>query len=433
MKLGRYRRTHDKDRFRLGNIAIRTMRILLITFQFPPEMTGTGPLLGELCEDLRGQGHEITAIVGPLHHNFEDIPPRYRSRLLTREFLCGANVTRVNMALTRSMWANKLIGYVYFPAASTLLGVLARRRDVILCSSPPLWLGLAARLVSLLKRAPYVYVAQDLWPSAPVRLGLWRNPLLIVFFSWMERYVYARAKRVVIIADRMRETVRAAGLPDDRITTIENWVDVNFIRPGNRDNGFRRQVARPDDFVVLYAGNMGHSHAIDVVLRAAALLREHKDIRFILVGAGTQKDRLVRMAEAMALEQVQFLPLQPRERLPEVIAAADTCLVPLRTGLSTASLPSKIYTYMSGARPLVATLDPGEAAWELIERAQCGLLVEPERPKDLGDAILKLYHDPGLRERMGANGRRYAETHCDRTLCTRAYEEMLRKAAELPA
>ena len=404
------------------------MRILLITFQFPPEMTGTAPLLGELCEDLHRRGHQITALVGPLHHNFEDIPPKYRSRLLTREFLCGAHVLRVNMMLTRSMWANKLMGYVYFPAAATVLGLLLRRPDVILCSSPPLWLGLAARLVAAFKRAPYVYVAQDLWPSAPVRLGLWRNGLLIAFFSWMERYVYTRAKRVVVIAEKMRETVRDAGLPDERIATIENWVDVDFIRPGDRDNRFRREVASPDDLVVLYSGNMGHSHAIDVVLQSAALVRDHGDIRFVIVGAGTQKARLVQMAREMKLEQVTFLPLQPRERLPEVIAAGDVCLVPLRKGLSTASLPSKIYTYMAAGRPLVATLDPGESAWELVERARCGILVQPERPRELAEAVLKLYRDPELRRRYGENGRRYAEAHCDRKVCTRAYERMLERA-----
>ncbi len=405
------------------------MRILLITLEFPPEMTGTGLLLGELCEDLHRNAHQITAIAGPLHHNFEDIPPKYRSQLLTREFLSGADVIRVNMVLTRNMWANKLIGYVYFPVAATFLGLLSRRADVILCSSPPLWLGLAARLVALLKRCPYVYVAQDLWPSAPVRLGLWRNRLLIAFFSWMERYVYTRAKYVIVIADKMRETVRAAGMLDDRIATIENWVDVDFIHPGDRDNPFRRQVAGPGEFVALYSGNMGHSHAIDVVLGAADLLRDRQDIRFVLVGAGTQKARLMRMAAEMALERVTFLPLQPRDRLPEVLAAADVCLVPLRKGLSAASLPSKIYTYMAAGRPLVATLDRGEAAWDLVERAECGLLVEPEQPDDLAQAILMLHRDPAMRQRLGAHGRRYAEANCDRRLCTQAYEKMLEEVA----
>jgi glycosyltransferase involved in cell wall biosynthesis len=406
------------------------MRILLVSFQFPPEMTGNAPLLGELCEDLHARGHQVTAIVGPLHHSFEETPARYRSRWLTREFLSGAEVLRVNMVLTRSMWANKLLGYVYFPLAATLLGLLQARHDVILCPSPPLWLGLAARCVSLLRRTPYVYVAQDLWPSAPVRLGLWRNKLLILFFSWMERYVYTRAKRVVVIAERMREDVRAVGVPEERITTIENWVDCSLIHPLERHNAFRRAVASPDDFVVLYSGNMGHSHAIDIVLRAAERLKEHGEIRFVLVGAGTQKLRLMQMANKLELTNATFLPLQPRERLAEVIASADICLVPLRKGLSTASLPSKIYTYMAAGRPLVASLDPGESAWCLIEKADCGVLVEPGRPDQLAEAILDLRGDPELRRRYEENARRYAELNCDRAICTRAYEEMLEAVAE---
>ncbi len=405
------------------------MRVLLLTFQFPPEMTGNAPLLGELCEDLHGSGHEITAIAGPLHHSFEVIPARYRGRLLAREQLCGAEVLRVNSLPTRNMWANKLIAFVHFPLVAMLTGFMLPKADVILCPSPPLWLGLAARLVSGLRNTPYVYVTQDLWPSAPVRLGLWRNRLLIAFFSWMERYVYTRARRVVVIAEKMRETVRAAGVPDGRIATIENWVDVDFIRPGDRDNAFRRELAGPGEFVVLYSGNMGHSHALDVVLGAAHLLRDRQDIRFVLVGAGTQKARLMSMAHDMGLERVTFLPLQPRDRLPEVLAAADVCLVPLRAGLSAASLPSKIYTYMAAGRPLVATLDRRESAWDLVERAECGLLVEPERPEDLGQAIMTLYRDPATRQRLGANGRRYAEANSDRRLCTQAYEKMLEEVA----
>jgi colanic acid biosynthesis glycosyl transferase WcaI len=406
------------------------MRILLISFQFPPEMTGNAPLLGELSEDLKRAGHEVTAIVGPLHHSFENIPRRYRSGLLILETLCGADVVRVNSLTTRNMWVNKLVAFIVFPLAATVLGLLRRRHDVILCPSPPLWLGLAARIVSLLKKTPYVYVAQDLWPTAPVKLGLWRNKLMIGFFRWMERYVYRGSARVVVIAEKMREDVRAAGMPDERITTIENWVDTKFIQPLDWDNVFRRKMSRPGDFVVMYSGNMGHSHAIDVVLRAAAALRDHKDIRFVFVGAGTQKARLMRTAQEIGLDRAKFLPLQPRERLPEVIAAADVCVVPLRRGLSTASLPSKIYTYMAAGRPLVASLDRGEAAWRLIETAGCGLLVEPERPEEFAEAILKLYSDADLRRRCGERGRKYAEEHCDRSVCTEAYEAMLVEVAQ---
>jgi colanic acid biosynthesis glycosyl transferase WcaI len=406
------------------------VKILLITFQFPPERTGNAPLLGELCEDLSARGHEITAIAAPVHHSFRFVPKEYRRGILSRENYPGALVVRCNGPLTADMWVNKLIAFVHFPVSAVLLGGLMKRRDVILCPSPPLWLGFAASLVSALKHTPYVYVVQDLWPSAPVRLGLWKNRLLIRFFSWMERYVYHKAARLIIVADSMRREVTSTGVADSKVHTIENWVDTSFIRPLPKDNAFRREVASPGQFILLYAGNMGHSHRIDVVLRAANILRHRRDLRFVLIGEGTQKPRLMEMAGEMGLENVVFRPLQPRSRLPEAMAAADVGLVPLRKGLSTASLPSKIYTIMASGRPLVATLDRNEAAWRLVERARCGLLVEPEQPEALAEAIEQLAGDTELCRQLGENGRRYAERHCDRRACTAAYEGVLLDAAQ---
>jgi colanic acid biosynthesis glycosyl transferase WcaI len=405
------------------------MRILLITFQFPPERTGNAPLLGELCEDLSARGHEVTVLAGQVHHSFRFVPKEYRRGCISRERRHGASVVRVNAPLTADMWTNKLIGFVVFPTAAVILGTLMKRRDVILCPSPPLWLGFAASLVSFLKRAPYVYVVQDLWPSAPVRLGLWRNRLLIRFFSWMERWVYAKASHLIVVAEAMRRDVRAAGAPNDKITTIENWIDVAFIRALPKDNEFRRLVAPNGESVVLYSGNMGHSHAIDVVIEAARLLSHRPGVRFVLVGEGTQKPRLEETARELGLRNVLFLPLQPRSRLAEVMAAADISLVPLRRGLSVASLPSKIYTIMASGRPLVATLDRDEAAWQLVEKARCGLLVEPEDPQALASAIDRLLSEPALGQQLGENGRRYAEDFCTRQSSTRAYETVLRRAA----
>jgi colanic acid biosynthesis glycosyl transferase WcaI len=405
------------------------MRILLVTFQFPPERTGNAPLLGELCEDLVAAGHEVTVLAGPVHHSFRFVPREYRRGIISRENRHAAFVIRVNAPLTADMWTNKLIGFVHFPTAVVILGILMSRRDVILCPSPPLWLGFAASLVSAIKQTPYVYVVQDLWPSAPVRLGLWRNRLLIRFFSWMERWVYAKAAHIVVVTDTMRRDVRAAGAPDGKITTIENWIDTSFIRPLPKDNGFRRQVAPDGESVILYSGNMGHSHAVDVVIEAARLMSKRPKVRFVLVGEGTQKPRLEQRARDLALGNVLFMPLQPRERLPEVMAAADISLVPLRRGLSTASLPSKIYAIMASGRPMVATLDRGEAAWQLVEKARCGLLVEPEDPEALASAIDRLLREPGLAQELGENGRRYAESHCGRRSSTSAYEAVLQAAA----
>lgn len=402
------------------------MRILLLTSQFPPEMTGNAPLLGELCQDLKAMGHEVKVVAGPIYHSIAAPPARYRRSAYVRETIADVPVLRINGLPLKNMWFRELFALVLFPLAAVFAGLLSGPCDVIVCPSPPLWLGVSAWIVSMGKRCPFVYNVRDVWPAAPIKLGLVKSRIFRAFLEGLERFVYRRSAHIIVLAPFMERHIASCGIPAAKISRVPDWVDTRQIHPLPRmPNPIREEFGLEDRTVALYSGNMGHSCGLEDILQAARILADRRDLVFLLAGEGTQRERFIREAKQMKLPNVIFAPLQPRERLPQVLAAADIALVPLRSGLSSVSLPSKIYTLMASGRPMVAALDADGDAWKLIKEANAGLCARPGDAEALASAIETLRRDPGVAQELGKSGRRYAELHCDRRLCTAAFAQAL--------
>ncbi len=216
---------------------------------------------------------------------------------------------------------------------------------------------------------------------------------------------------VRIISDSFRPDLRALGVPDNKMVLVYDWVDTDFLRPLPRDNAFAREQNLAGQFVVLYAGNLGLSQGLQHVLTAAETLIDHKEVTFVFVGDGANRERLVAEAEGRHLTNVKFIPFQPRQRLPEILASADVSLISLQRGIGFNSMPSKTFSILASGRPVVACIDEGSEAWNLISRAEAGLCVPPENPSALVEAILTLMKDHVLCEKMGQNGRDWAVNH----------------------
>jgi glycosyltransferase involved in cell wall biosynthesis len=175
---------------------------------------------------------------------------------------------------------------------------------------------------------------------------------------------------------------------------------------------------------------LGYSQDLDVVLDAARILEDggwRSEILFLIVGDGVERPRLEAKARQMGLNNVRFLPMQPREKYPAVLHASDIGLVTLHAEVRTPVVPSKILSIMAAGRPVVAAMNLDGDGPRLIAEARCGLCVPPEDPRALAGAILKLYHNASLREELGRNGRRYAEEHLSLVLCATQYEELLHR------
>jgi glycosyltransferase involved in cell wall biosynthesis len=304
------------------------------------------------------------------------------------------------------------------------LGLLVNRTDVILIYSPPLTLGITAWMLSRLKGGAFILNVQDLFPQSVIDLGILKNRILIQFFEAMERFVYLHAIAITVHSEGNREHVIGKGTKPEKVQVIPNWVDTNFLTPGAKSNNFSQKFGLDNKFVVSFAGVLGYSQDVDVVLEAAHRLRTYPDILFLIVGDGVEKTRLEKKARDLNLDNVRFLPMQPRSIYPQVIQASDISLVTLHDFVKTPVVPSKILSIMAVGRPVVAGMDLAGDAPKLIDQARCGITLPPGDVEGLTEAIVKLYRNRELREELGRNGRRYAEEHLSLTIAGRAYEEM---------
>jgi colanic acid biosynthesis glycosyl transferase WcaI len=403
------------------------MRILLLSTYFKPDIASTGVLMTQLAEELVRLGHHLTVVASMPHYDGNRIWSEYRGKLYVRESFNGLDVRRVYLYVPqhKGNLLGRLLNYVTFNSLSVVVGALAGQYDVVLTPSPPLTNGLAAFLLSRLRRVPYVYNVQDIYPDVAIRLGVLTNPRVITFFKAMERFVYSKAAAVSVISDGFRRNLLAKGVPPEKVHTVPNFMDPNFVRPLPRHNRFSREQGLDDRYVVLFAGNVGLSQGLEFVLEAARLLSDKPDILFLIVGNGAAKAGLVKQAEEIELTNVRFLPFQPHEVVPELYAASDLCLVPLRRGITQDSVPCKVYTIMAAGKPLVAAVDEGSDTWQFVQEAGCGLLVPPEDPEVLARAILDLYRDRAFGEAMGLRGRERVEQEFTPQAAARKYAELL--------
>ncbi|MGC8810748.1 MAG: glycosyltransferase family 4 protein [bacterium] len=421
------------------------MNILLLTAYFPPDTGSASHLFYELGIALVERGHAVTVITGmPGYHALGPME-RYKGKRWIREKVNGMDVVRVaTPQLPRHLMVGRALWQFGAAAAFFLADLRAPRHDIAMVYSPPLPLGLTAWGLKRLRGIPFVLNVQDLFPQSIIDLGLLKNRWLIRLFEGMERFVYARADAITVHSEGNRrhvagkmESGKGKKEKGEKIRVIPNWVDMNFIRPGERMNGFREEHGLDDAFVVSFAGVLGYSQDLDVVLEAARILKDgnpkseipnpQSEIVFLIVGDGVEKARLEAKTRQIGLDNVRFLPMQPREKYPAVLHASDASLVTLHAQVRTPVVPSKILSIMAAGRPVVAALNHESDASRLIDEAKCGICVPPEDPQALAEAVLKLYHDASLREELGRNGRRYAEEHLSLDVCVERYEELLRQ------
>ena len=301
------------------------------------------------------------------------------------------------------------------------------KQDVALVYSPPLTLALSARRHWRRHRIPFVLNVQDIFPQSAVDLGVMRNPLLIKTFELLEKQAYAWASLVTVHSPGNAEHVLRQSMGRARVEVMPNWVNTEEIVPGERDNSFRRELGIPDDGVLVsFAGTLGYSQDLDIVLDAAAQLR-NDGVYFVIVGDGVEKDRLQKRAAALALSHVTFHPMQPKARYPEVLAASDICLATLKPAVRTPVVPSKILSIMASGRPVLAAMDLSGDAPRLIEEAQCGVCVQAGDLEGFTAALRKLASDRQLRLQMGQRGRSYAVRHLSVDAAAARYEKLFER------
>jgi colanic acid biosynthesis glycosyl transferase WcaI len=403
---------------------------------YAPEKTGIAPLTTELSEYLVSRGHRVHMITTFPHSPDFKIQEPYKGKVFLKERRQGVWVLRgyVYIPRERRRPMQRILYDTSLSISTFLWGLCVRDVDVVLAVSPPVQVGPSAWALSLLKRATFVVQVQDLAVDLAVSLGMLKNPSLIRLGKWLENFVYRRARKVLVICQGFMDNLAARGVPEPKIRVLPNWIDTEFIRPLDRHNSFRQsQSLAARQFVILHAGTMGAKQALENAIRAAKLLEGQGDFLFLLVGDGSEKARLANAIAREGLSNVRLLPLQPADVLPQMLSAADVLLINQHADVVDMVIPSKLLTYMSSGRPVIAAAHAESEAAKYIRMAECGLIVPPDEPGQLAEAIRRVYSNPDLAARFGRNARTFADEHFGRERVLHLYDEFFRSLQPAPS
>jgi len=379
------------------------MRILFLTQYYPPE-TGAAPLRAyHFATKLARRGHEVTVLTGMPNHPSGRKQQGFRWKLGASERLDGVRVVRSYLFATpHKTFLTRMLNQVSFAVSAFVRGCWTPACDVILVTSPPLFLGVSGWLLGHVKGAPYILDVRDYWPHAAVALGQLTSRRVIRLAERMELFLYTHAAWIVAVTPGMRRLMVKRGIPGHRVVLISNGADTDCFTPAA--NGVGR-IAN-GTWTVLYSGTHGLVHGMEMILDAAERLADDERIRFVMVGDGVAKDALVADAQRRKLSNMEFLPSQQPEGLAERIRNSDVCIATTTEGtFSEGTVPVKMFDYMACGKPVVAAV-AGDARTIMAE-ADGGIVVSPGDSAALAAALLKLLEDEGERTRLGKNGHEY--------------------------
>lgn len=405
------------------------MRILIYSYNYHPEPIGIAPLMTELAEGLVERGHQVRVLTGMPNYPERIIYPEYQGKLFLTEEKTGVKIQRSYVWVRPHV---KLFGRVLldgsFVVTSLPQALLGWRPDVILLTVPPLPVSVPATLLSWLYRCPVVLNVQDILPEAAVHVGLLKNKLLIRVFEVLEKFAYRTATKISVIADGFVDNLQGKGVPKEKIERIHNWVDVNFIKPlPKENNAFRSAHNLNGKFVVLYSGNIALTQGLETVIQAAARLNDTPEIAFVIVGEKQALAKLEEYCQLHGAKNVMLLPFVKRNKLPEMLAAADVGLVMQKHNVISFNMPSKIQVLLASGRAIIASVPSTGTAAKAVLSSRGGVVVPPEDPEALAAAVLELYQNPEKAEFHGQEGRKYAVEHYAFEKVLNQYENLFEK------
>jgi colanic acid biosynthesis glycosyl transferase WcaI len=393
------------------------MRILYISQYFPPEAGATQTRAYEMAQNWVRLGHQVTMLTEFPNHPSGIIPKAYRGRLFEKSRLDGIDVIRVWVhASPQKNFRNRILFYVTFMINAILAGIfLAREKyDLLYVTSPPLFVGGSALVLSLFKRIPLIFEVRDLWPESAVALGEISNPAAISLAVKLEHSCYQKAIRVIVVTHGIYDRLIDRGIPASKLLIIPNGANIDLFtfKSAGRER-IRRELGLDQKFIAMYAGIHGLAQGLETIVEAARLLQYDPRFYFILIGDGPKKAELVSLAACYELANISLLPEKPREQIPDYLSAADVALVPLKKAeIFKGALPSKIFDAWACERPVLLSID-GEAR-SVVETVKGGLFIPPEEPEKVAAALQLLIEAPDDRQCMGKNGREYTQKNNSR-------------------
>ncbi len=410
-----------------GVMSSKKLRLVVLCPHFSPDMAPTGVVMTRIVHEMAALGHELHVVTSLPWYREHAIESGWGGKLWRVEKTEWGSITRVHPfpGKTKQNLLRRAFGFVLFSAVvglrSIVAGGLPRRVHGVLSMSPPLTLGLTGWVTKLFRGGMLVFNIQDIFPDAAAQTGAITNKQILRGARWLERVSYERSDAVVLLSEDLKQNVAAklSGKFHNRLYVIPNFVDTSAIVPGDRMTNYRRELGIDDRVIVMYAGNVGFSQSLELVLAAA---KSFPSIAFVINGDGAARKSLQDKAENENIDNVHFADYQPIERLSEVLASGDIHVVPLKTGLASVSVPSKMYSILSAGRPVLAAIDSNTEIPRTLAESGAGIAVAPDNEADFISALQILISDGVKRDEMGALGRTWVEHHASAGAVAKRYE-----------
>ena len=380
------------------------MKILFLSENFPPESNAAATRVYERAVYWANWGHEVTVITSAPNFPEGKLFDGYANNWRQTETMDGIRVVRVKtfIAANRGV-AHRTLDFLSFMVTGFLAGLSQVRPDVIAATSPQFFAAVAGWAIGAVRRIPFVFELGDLWPASITAVGAMKKSFALSMVEKLELFLYRKSAAIAALTSSFKEDLMSRGIPGNKIAVVINGVDLSRYAPRERDQDLAAQYDLTGKFVVGYVGTHGMAHALGNVLDTAEILKNtgeemaRKNIRFLLAGAGAERDMLVAEAKRRGLVNVIFMERQPKEKMPAVWSLCDIALVHLKdTPVFAGVIPSKIFEAEAMGLPVLLAAPKGEAS-EIVAKDKSGLHVAAENPKALLKAVMDLYTDESKR------------------------------------
>lgn len=398
------------------------MNVHYISQHYPPEIGAAQARAYDMSKNLAEKGHSVTVLTA-----FPN--DKVAKRLFRLEKKSGVTVKRSFIIRdTKRSSVRRLLNYLSFMFSSIFSGLFLKKPDVIFATTPPLFVGVSGYVLSRIHRTKFIIEVRDLWVDFAEVLNQINNNFLLRAARKLEYFLYRRADKIITVTHGYKDRLIFNGIPEEKIEVITNGVDPSELAlERNTNNHIKKQIGVLDDsFIILYAGNHGAAQGLDVVIDAAACLKDDMNIVFMFIGEGVEKDRLKKRAEKEELTNVLFLNAIKKEQLIEYYQIADLCLVSLKKHpLFDITIPSKLFDSMAIGKPVLLGVN-GEAK-RIVTELNAGFHFKPEDPESLIEQIKYAYNNQSLLENIKANIRNNMLKKYDRTLLSSKLEKILKQ------
>lgn len=402
------------------------MRIVVISHYFPPEIGAPSARLYEMARHWVELGNEVHVVTCFPNHPTGIIPDKYRGMKYMYEEMDGINVHRNYVYATPNKgFIKKTLGHISFMFSSVLISMRKiKNPDVIITSSPTFFSIFSGYWYSLRKKATFVLEIRDLWPAAMIELGVMKEGFITNILEKMELFFYRKSKRLIMVTKSFKENVVNRGIDSNKVHVITNGVNQELFYPKQKNKEIIEKYNLNDKFVISYVGAHGISQNLSTILQVAKSLKDEKDIQFLFIGEGAEKDKLKQIASEQGIKNVIFIDSQPKEIIPEFYNISDISLIPLKNiELFKTFIPSKMFEIMACGIPIVASLE-GEAA-DILNESQAAVVVKPDNPAEIMQAIIKLKNDKVLLEKLKKSGPAFVEQNYSRRKLAEQYLKII--------